>query len=79
MLILSYFYDICETAKQERGKDPLMIDFTKIFQLKGLKPKNNGRTNFYECCDLTKKVYLMLCISNKRFFFKFDESFFSKF
>ena len=24
-------------------------------QLKGLKPKNKGRTNFYECCDLTKK------------------------
>ena len=32
---------------------------TKIFQLKGLKPKTKGRTNFYECCDLTKKVYLM--------------------
>ena len=35
------------------------IDFTIIFQLKGLKPKNKGQTNFYECCDLTKKVYLM--------------------
>ena len=35
-----------------------MIDFTKIFQLKGLKPNNNGHTNFNECCDLTKKVYL---------------------
>ena len=34
------------------------IDFTKIFQLKGLKPENKGHTNFYECCDLTKKVYL---------------------
>ena len=32
---------------------------TIIFQLKGLKPKTIGRTNFYECCDLTKKVYLM--------------------
>ena len=31
---------------------------TKIFQLKGLKPKNKGHTNFYECWDLTKKVYL---------------------
>ena len=30
----------------------------KIFQLKGLKPNNNGHTNFNECCDLTKKVYL---------------------
>ena len=35
-----------------------MKDFTKIFQLKGLKPKDKGQTNFYECCDLTKKVYL---------------------
>ena len=34
-------------------------DFSKIYQLKGLKPKNKGHTNFYECCDLTKKVYLM--------------------
>ena len=38
-------------------------DFRKIYQLKGLKPKNKGHTNFYECCDLTEKVYLvyLLC------------------
>ena len=35
------------------------IDFSKIYQLKGLKPKNKGHMNFYECCDLTKKVYLV--------------------
>ena len=35
-----------------------LIDFTKIFQLKGLKPKNKDHANIYECCDLTKKVYL---------------------
>ena len=35
-----------------------LIDFTKAIQLKGLKPKNKGHMNFYECCDLTKKVYL---------------------
>ena len=35
------------------------IEFTKIFQLKGLKPKNKGHINFYECCDLTEKVYLV--------------------
>ena len=34
------------------------MDFTNIFQLKDLKPKNKGRTNFYDCYDLTKKVYL---------------------
>ena len=32
-----------------------LIDFSKIFPLKGLKPKNKGHTNFYECCDLMKK------------------------
>ena len=36
-----------------------LIDFTKIFQLKDLKPKNIGYTNFYECCDLMEKVYLV--------------------
>ena len=25
----------------------------------GLKPKNKGHANFYECCDLTEKVYLL--------------------
>ena len=25
----------------------------------GLKLKNKGHANFYECCDLTKKVYLI--------------------
>ena len=37
----------------------LLIDFSKVFQLKGLKSKNKSHTNFYDCCDLTKKVYLM--------------------
>ena len=37
-----------------------LIDLSKIYQLKGLEPKNKGHTNFYECFDLTKKVYLML-------------------
>ena len=36
-----------------------MTDFTKILQLKGLKPKNKGYVNFYVCYDLTKKVYLI--------------------
>ena len=33
-----------------------MKDSSKIYQLKGLKPKNIGHTKFYECCDLTKKI-----------------------
>ena len=40
-----------------------MIDFTRIFQLKGLKPPKKGHTNFYECCDLTKKVCLMYLLN----------------
>ena len=36
-----------------------LIDFSKIYQLKGLQLKNKGHTNFYECCDLTEKVYLI--------------------
>ena len=35
-----------------------LIEFITIFQLKGLKPKNKDHTIFYECCDLTKKVFL---------------------
>ena len=31
------------------------IKVTKIYQLKGLKPKNKGKTNLNECCDLMKK------------------------
>ena len=33
-------------------------DFGKIYWLKGLAPKNKHHLNFYECCDLTEKVYL---------------------
>ena len=40
------------------ASDPLIHRFTKIFQLKDLRPKNKGHTSFYECCNLTKKVYL---------------------
>ena len=35
------------------------IDFSKIFWLKGLKPNNKCYMNFYECCELTKKVCLV--------------------
>ena len=35
-----------------------MKEITKIYGLKALKPKNKGHLNFYECCDLTKKVFL---------------------
>ena len=35
-----------------------LINFSKIYQLKGMMPKNKGHTNFYECCELTEKVYL---------------------
>ena len=32
------------------------IDYSKIYQLKVLEPKNKGHINFYECCDLTKNA-----------------------
>ena len=35
--------------------DPLIDSFYKNY----LMPQNNGHPNFYECWDLTKKVYLM--------------------
>ena len=41
------------------ASDPLIDRYCSIiYQLKGLKPKNKGHTNFHECCDLTEKVYL---------------------
>ena len=43
-----------------------LIDFSKIFQLKDLKLKNKGHTNFYECCDLMKKVYLIVKVFNNQ-------------
>ena len=46
-----------------------LIDFSKIFQLKGLKPKNKRHTNFYECCDFTKKYG----ISNANIYKKMQE------
>ena len=46
------------------GLQPLYLKyFTKIFQFKGLKPKYNGQKYSYECCDLTKKVYLTYTLS----------------
>ena len=32
-----------------------LIDFTKVYGLKALGPKNKGQKNFNECCDLTIK------------------------
>ena len=42
----------------------LLVDFIEIYQLKGLEPKIKGSTNFYDCCDLTKKMYLLLGVVN---------------
>lgn len=34
-------------------------NFSKIIpKLKSMKPKNKDQTSFYECCDLTKEVFL---------------------
>ena len=34
-------------------------DFTKTFQLKGLKSKDKSLMNFCEFSDLTKKIYVV--------------------
>ena len=51
----------------------LLIDrFYLNLSIKGLKPKNKGHTNFYECCDLTKKVYLPKVCTAVHFQFNFS-------
>ena len=48
-----------------------LIDFTKIYQLKGLKSKNEGQTNFYKHCDLTKRyIYFFYTLKWTTFFFE---------
>ena len=37
---------------------PLIDRFYLNLSIKGRQSKNKGHINFYECCDLTKKVYL---------------------
>ena len=39
--------------------DAFFREIKSFFQLKGQKSKNKSHTNFYKCCDLTKKVYLI--------------------
>ena len=36
-----------------------LIDFSKIYQLKGLKLHKKGRMNFYEHCVLTEKKNIL--------------------
>ena len=48
-----------------------LIDFTKILQLKDMNPKVKDHMNFYEWCDLTKKVYLIVLVLIHIYVFKF--------
>ena len=58
------------------ASDPFLNEITKIYQLNGLKPKSKGHTNFYECCDLTKKVYLVeICLWDDQFRKRWNSSF----
>ena len=34
-----------------------LIGFSKIYQLKGLEPKDKGLKQFYELCDSTKNIF----------------------
>ena len=38
--------------------DPVIKYFSEFYQSKGLDPNNVSQMKFYECCDLTKKVFL---------------------
>ena len=38
--------------------DPLIDKTYKNLSIKGSEAQKKGQTNFYECCYLTKKVYL---------------------
>ena len=42
-----------------------LIDFSKIFTLKGLELKNNSHTNLYEHCNLSKMYIYFLSIEAK--------------
>ena len=45
------------------ASDPLIDIFLRNLSIKGSEDqKKNGQTNFYECCDLTKKVYLAIML-----------------
>ena len=50
-----------------------LIDFSKIYQLKGLKHKNKDNTNFYESWDLMnrKGISNFTCILNRSYFLLF--------
>ena len=40
------------------ASDPFIDRFYQNFSIKGSKAQKKGHANFYECCDLRKKVYL---------------------
>ena len=48
-----------------RAPDPLIDKLYQIQSIKGgLELKKQGHTNFNECCDLTKKLYISHCSNN---------------
>ena len=45
----------------------LLIDrFSKSLSINGTEAQFKGHVKFYECCDLTKKVYLMYIYTMKK-------------
>ena len=50
------------------ASDPLIESLYYYLSINGTKPKSKGLMNFYKCCDLTKKVYLVLAYSWKNLF-----------
>jgi len=58
--------------------DAFFRQIKSFFQLKGKKPKNKSHVNFYKCCHLTKKVYLMYMSLIFTFMFKIIPAYKSK-
>ena len=52
--IHKYSHGLCFWAS-----DPLIEKFYRNLSIKESEAQKKGQTNFYECCDLTKKVYLI--------------------
>ena len=53
-LLFSSNHNLCFWAS-----DPLIESLYYYLSINGMKPKSKGLMNFYKCCDLTKKVYLL--------------------
>ena len=55
------------------ASDPLIEGFYQNLSIKWSEAQKNGRTNFYECCDLTEKSISNVGTTNQNSFFLQNE------